>query len=447
MTELANEESVIPEPGNRFAMSKEANNLRKKREFGKALPLYRELSRDDSDPYAAAGLLRCLRELRLFDQALPLCSPTNLKHLALDWYRNEVIWTLIQGKLQELEEPTTVDEVVSAAESILALNPKGTVAKWSIVRRVLRPAKARNRWDIVSKWIGRVNANELSTTPMKDDRGRDGWCEQAMWHNFRIRSEIEVGDKQQAILAAQRAIDLFPQQANFFKRLEALANFRLGRLNEADLLYGKLSSGGRSDWWILNEHAHVLRDLGKHQEALALMCKAALSNKKLELLVSLFSDIGFLCYKTELKQDARNHLVLCKYIRHDQGWSIPHAVSSSIAALDRELSDLVGPVSRALALAECQTFWRKIVGAQYETSQPSLESRGVKRMLRGKLRMGPPERPYCFLLSDARDSYFCRKRDLPEGAADGVMLRFDAMPSFDKKKNQESWKAFNVRIM
>src|SRR4029450_10734739 len=100
----------------------------------------------------------------------------------------------------------------------------------------------------------------------------------------------------------------------------------------------------KSDWWILNEHAQVLRDLDKHQEALALMCKAALSNKKLELLVSLFSDIGFLCHKTELKQDARNHLVLCKYIREEHGWSVPQAVSSVIAELDRELSDLAGPV-------------------------------------------------------------------------------------------------------
>ena len=282
---------------------------------------------------------------------------------------------------------------------------------------------------------------------MKDDRGRDGWCEQAIWHNVRIRSEIEVGDKQQAIVAAQHAIGLFPQQAKFFKRLEALGNFRLGRLVEADLLYGKLSSGGRTDWWILNEHAHVLQELGKHKEALALMCKAALSSKKLELLVSLFSDIGFLCHKTELKQDAKNHLVLCKYIREEQGWSVPQNVSSAIAELHIELSGFVGPVDLNGALLECQKFWRRTVGAQYDSREPSLKSRGVKRMLKGKLKMGPPERPYCFLLSDTRESYFCRKSDLPNGVTDGAMLQFDAMPSFDRKKNQESWKAVNVRTM
>jgi tetratricopeptide (TPR) repeat protein len=282
---------------------------------------------------------------------------------------------------------------------------------------------------------------------MKNDRGRNGWCDQATWHNFRIRSEIEVGDKQQAIAAAERAIALFPQQAKFFKRLQALANFRLGRLVEAELLYGTLSSSGRSDWWILKEHAHVLRELGKHQEALTLMCKAALANKKLESLVSLLSDLGFLCHKKELKREAKNHFVLCKYIREEQGWSIPPAVSSVIAELDRELSDVAGPVSRDGALADCQTFWRRTVGAQHYFHEQSLRSRGVRRMLNGKLKMGPRERPYCFLLSDAKESYFCRKSDLPNGATDDVTLQFDAIPSFDKKKNRESWKAFNVRTM
>lgn len=447
MPELVNEEPVHSKPSTRFEISKEANDLRKKGEFEKALPLYRELSKDDSDSYSAAGLLRCLRELRLFDEALALCIPINRKHLALDWYKNEVIWTLILGKLQELDETATVDEVVSLAEVILSLEPTGTVTKWSIVRRVLKTAKLRNRWDVVSKWIERVNPGELSTTPMKDDRGRDGWCEQAIWHNFRIRSEIEIGDKQQAIVAAQRAIGLLPQQAKFFKRLEALANFRLGRLVEAELLYAQLSSAGRADWWILNEHGHVLHELGKNEEALALMCKAALSNKKLELLVSLFSDIGFLCYKTELKQDARNHFVLCRYIREEQGWSIPQTVTSAIIELDKELSDLGGSVAPNRALSECQTFWRKTVGALHDPREALLKSREVMRMLKGKLKMGPPERPYCFLLSDNRESYFCRKSDLPDGATDGVMLQFDAMPSFDKKKNQESWKAINVRTM
>jgi tetratricopeptide (TPR) repeat protein len=292
-----------------------------------------------------------------------------------------------------------------------------------------------------------VTPDELSTAPMKDDRERDGWCEQALWYNYRIRSMIEVGEKEQAIKLALEAANVFPRQAKFFKRLEALAQLRLGRFVEAELLYAKLTNGGRPDWWILKEHGHALRELGKFQDALTTMCKAALSNRKLEALVSLFSDIGFLCRQTDLKQDARNHLLLSKHIREKHGWPVSQAICARITELNQELSDLPGPQNFDGVLAECQKFWRRTVGAQYDLREPSLKSRGVKRMLKGKLKMGPSERPYCFLLSETRESYFCRKSDLPDGVTDGVTLQFDAMPSFDKKKNQESWKAVNVRTM
>ena len=445
MTELANEESVITETSNRFEMSKEANDLRKKREFEKALPLYRELSKDDSDSFSAAGLLHCLRKLHLFDEALPLCTPTNQKHMTLDWFRKEVIWTLIQGRLSTIDDKASVQEVASIAESILALEPKDYTSRWRIIHPVLKRAGAYKKWNIVFEWTEKVPPDELSTVPMKDARDRDGWCDRAIWYNYRIRSMIEVGDKDQAILSAQDAVNVFPHQAKFFKRLEALANYSLGRFVKADLLYCKLSNGGRTDWWILKEHAHVLRELGKFQEALAVMCNAALSNRKIELLVSLFSDLGFLCRKTELKKEARNHLALCKHIRENQGWPIPQTVSSAIAELDIELSGVAGPLNLNDALVECQNFWRRTVGAQHDSREPSLKTRGVKRMLKGKLKMGPPERPYCFILSDTRESYFCRKSDLPQGATEGVVLQFDAIPSLDKKKRQESWKAVNVR--
>ncbi len=447
MTELANEESVIIEPSKRFEMSKGATELRKKGEFERTLPLYRELSKDDSDSYSAAGLLHCLRKVRLFDEALALCIPANPRHLALDWYRNEVIWTLIQGKLNRTNEKTPVQELESIAELILTLEPEESTAKWAIVRRVLKAAKSRKKWDVVSRWIERIRPEGLSTVPMKDNAGRDGWCDQALWHYVRIRSIVEVGDKKQAVLCAQDAISLFPKQQKFFTRLEALAHLRSGTLADAERLYRTLYRGGTADWWILYEHAQVLRELGKHQDALTLMCKAALSNKKLELLVCLFSDIGFLCHQIEMKQDARNHLVLCKHIREEKGWPVPQTVSSEISVLDKELPNVAAPADFNVALAECQKFWRRTVGAQYDSREPSLEGRGVKKMLKGKLKMGPPERPYCFLLSDTRESYFCRKVDLPNGATDGVMLQFDAMPSFDKKKNQESWKAINVRTI
>ncbi|MCI0412186.1 hypothetical protein L0222_05205 [bacterium] len=109
------------------------------------------------------------------------------------------------------------------------------------MRNVLKRAKIKKRWDIVSKWIGKINPDDLSSEPIKDKTGRDGWSEKAIWHYYQICSMIETGDKEKAILHAREASDLFAKQRKFFLRLEAHANFRLGKFIEADEVYKKLS--------------------------------------------------------------------------------------------------------------------------------------------------------------------------------------------------------------
>ena len=185
---------------------------------------------------------------------------------------------------------------------------------------------------------------------------------------------IEVGDKEQAIKLAIGAGNAFPRQAKFFKRLEALAQLRLGRFPQAELLYSKLTDVGRADWWLMREYGQALREVGKYQEALVALSKAAQSGRKLEAMVSLFSEIGVICRQSDLKQDARNHLLLSKYIREKHGWATPEAICAGIADLNRELSDLPGPEVFDRVLAECQKFWTRTVGAEKDLRMPSLKS-------------------------------------------------------------------------
>jgi hypothetical protein len=66
------------------------------------------------------------------------------------------------------------------------------------------------------------------------------------------------------------------------------------------------------------------------------MCKAALSNWKLEAMVSLFSDMGLLCRQAGLKQDARNHLLLSKCVREKHGWAVSPSITVAIQELTQE---------------------------------------------------------------------------------------------------------------
>jgi hypothetical protein len=246
-------------------------------------------------------------------------------------------------------------------------------------------------------------------------------------------------------LLAKAAIERFPRQGKFFKRLHALSTLRLSRLTEAESIYSHLCKSGRPEWWILHEYAQVLKELGRPMEALNVMCKAAASHKKLEMLVSLISDIGFLCHELRMEEEARNHLLLCKYVRQEQGWSIPQSIDATISVLDGEMAGTAGPNSLKASLAKCRDFWLYTIEESIDPRARSLKDEKVRRALQGRLVIGRLERPFCFISSGDGDSYFCLKADLPKTVNDGDVLIFDAVPSFDKKRNRQPWKAVNIR--
>ena len=70
----------------------------------------------------------------------------------------------------------------------------------------------------------------------------------------------------------------------------------------------------------------------------------------------------------------------------------------------------------------------------------------TKRVLIGTVNIIDDERPYCFIDTKGSESYFCYKSDLPIDIGNGSQVTFDAVPSFDNKKNKDSWKAVNIEI-
>jgi len=66
--------------------------------------------------------------------------------------------------------------------------------------------------------------------------------------------------------------------------------------------------------------------------------------------------------------------------------------------------------------------------------------------VKGKITLGRPDHPYCFITLEDGESVFCYKDILPPGINHGDMVILDARPSWDQKKNKQGWKAQNVRL-
>ena len=421
-----------------------ANELRKAGNFEEALLLYRNLWEETGDKFDGAGLLHCLRKLELFNEAIILADELIVKYPDFDWCRNEVIWTFISGTLYKPEETETLEKVLQTAQKIMDINPNDLAAKM-VVFKVLKSAKASNDWETINEWVVRINPNSLSTEPMTDSSGRNGWSDQSLWYNYRINGLVKKGDPNEAIVLVDKNLEYFPRQQKFFLRLKALAYLLLDNLTEAEKVYQNLCSSSKPDWWLLHEYAKVVKDIGRKEDALKLMYQAASGDSKLEFMVSLFEDIGMLCKEMGKYEEARAHLVLCKYARNEKGWTVPEPTINTVNDLNKIVGNNNEPSSLKEALSICRSEWSKLSGKKNDLKNLSYRNRKVKKGLVGKVSLGQSDRPFCFIIAKGEQSFFCYKSDLPPDITDGNEVTFDAIPSFDKKKNEESWKASNIR--
>jgi tetratricopeptide (TPR) repeat protein len=420
-----------------------ANELRKAGNHKEALLLYRNLCKETGDKFDSVGLLHCLRKLELFDEAIVLADELIAKYPDFEWCRNEVIWAYIQGVLAKLGEEESLEKVIETANRIMSLNPTGLAAKMTVFK-VLKSAKSSNYWETVNEWVVKIDPDSLSAKPMMDDSGREGWSDQSLWYNYRINGLVEKGDTKEAINTVDEILERFPKQRKFFLRLKALANHLLGNLSESEKIYQNLCNGYKPDWWMLHEYAKVVRDIGRREDALKLMYKAASGHLKLESMVSLFVDIGMLCKELGKYEEARAHLVLCKYARNEKGWPVPESIINTVNDLSKIIGNSKEPSSLKEALSICRSEWSKLLGKENNLKSLSYENRKVKKGLVGKVSLGRSDHPFCFIIAKDEQSFFCYKSDLPPDIIDEDKVTFDAIPSFDKKRNKESWKASNI---
>ena len=188
----------------------QANELRKSGKYDKALLIYENLWSETGDAFDGAGLLHCLRKLGIYDKAIPFADELLVKYPTFEWCKKEFIWTYVNGKLDRLKDDEPIENILDIAQKMMSFNPDGLAAK-KVVFKVLKAAKTSGKWEIVDEWIVKLNPDSLSTSPMTNSLGREGWSDQSLWYNYRIRSLIEKGEINDALVVIDQIRDRFPK--------------------------------------------------------------------------------------------------------------------------------------------------------------------------------------------------------------------------------------------
>lgn len=117
------------------------------------------------------------------------------------------------------------------------------------------------------------------------------------------------------------------------------------------------------------------------------------------------------------------------------------ACIAAINSHERSIKKLCRVKAKALKTAQVQDGYP---GLREQTTGLGTDERRWRAGLRGKISIVPGRRA-CFMNCKDGLSAICMSEEIPPGVTNGEMVRFDAVPSFDKKKNRESWRAKNIQ--
>lgn len=408
--------------------SKKANELRKKGDFVAAIPLYQELYANNPDKYSISGLINCYRKTGRFKEAEPLAFEVFEKYPEFKWGRNEYAWTLIQGQLNGFPEAGSLDDLIVIVNNILKVKPDIICHNYAIFK-LLKLAKNIKNWTVLNKWITLIDPDTL-------EQKNEGWNQVERWYYYRVEALINLGNEKQAISIIIENSNKIARKGLYFERLKAKAYMQLGDYEKADESYKKAMSFSRNvDWWLLQEYGMLLRQQNKKEDALSYMIKAATSKPMFtSKKVTLYSNIAELLIELNNDDLAYLHLLLAKNLREENGWSL-NDINDKLRMLNPS-HNFEGMSTKDLE-EKCKNIWNKYI-------TPQLSYNDSQKRITGKIVNLYEDKTFCFIETKEKESFFCNKRDLPVGSKSGQIVVFSPKPSFDKKKNKESFSAKNI---
>lgn len=426
----------LPKPGDYAIMTEDkmtiANDLVTHNKWQEAGTIFRELWESENNAYAASRYLYCLRKAGYPSAAIKRGKIALNQFPESVYIRRELVWAYYDYSIKPDEAKENLTQLIQAGKKILALQPD-TMPKELTVFAIIKSAKQKEEWEIVSQWCDYLDPRLISaeTLTTGDYKGKS---KKEQWFFAKVRSLIELKQWKEARSWSLEASKNYPREIQFH-RWSALALGYQGQEVKAIEEFQDLILKFREEWYILQDISELYSKINQPEIALKYACRAALSQGDEKLKVSLYESIAQQSLGLNKLEMAAMTLNLCKIIRQEEGWSIKQSLHQLESNIKQQFeaqqliwkTDLSGQELKKL----CLKFWKNEV----HSDQPRYY---------GIIDSLPADKKHGWILGDDGRRIFFLQRDLPRHLRqEKLKVSFLLEESWDRKRDQSSMKAVN----
>jgi tetratricopeptide (TPR) repeat protein len=409
-------------------VKQQADQLRKAKNYAKALPLYKQLweeFRESCNEWDGWAYALCLKQQKNYKQALDVCREVYKARPDFDAIKGVYAWCIYYTEIsvEKVEDET---RFFRAGEGIVRLSKQDdpySPYTWAIIKILeYLDDKAVYPTDKILEWTSKLNPELLETEPFRftnnEGEARELASKKEQYFMWRTKALFEKGLFEDCIESSQKALSSFEKfhynNDIWFARRISLSYKELGRLETA-LEQLKSLLRRKNEWFIQKEIAEIYFEQGDKGEALKYAIDSALNFGDVDKKLNVYKLLSEILASNHQEPEARKHIEFINQIKKDT------AKSAGVRNLERELKQL----------------WEKL---KFNNRTP----------LSGVIKSILPNGKAGFVETGNRKSYYFQLRNFkgkPELAQAGQKVTFFLEDGFDAKKNKKTENAVNLKIL
>jgi tetratricopeptide (TPR) repeat protein len=425
----------------------------KAKEFDKALPLYKELwetHREACNEWEGWRYAVCLKHCKAYKEALGICREVYALNKNFENIKGTYAWCIYYTEIA-LEKINSEVNLFKAGEGIIKLSKQEnksvkmendfpcvyTLSVFKILDYLNE--KAIYNPEPILYWTKKLKPELLETTPFKftDPTGKEREIapQKEQWFSLRSKALYENEKFEECISLSETALNSLAKfhydNDTWFKRNIALSKEGLGD-HEIAIAELKELLKKKKEWFIQKEISEIYLRQNKIDEALGFAVDGALNFGDADKKMNLYKLLTEILRTKGKTDEAKAHIELIYQIRNSRQWRIDSELLDLVQHYKIDTSKL--PDEREL-LRKLKSIWE---GLKF----------GNQELLKGTIRTIISEGRAGFIDTDSKKSYFFSaktfkgKRELMQP---GQRVSFFLEDSFDKKKNQPTKIAVNVK--